>query len=83
MLHSVFANVGAGRSVVVHAFDGGIPDGDKWLIDESCRGGRLDSVGADEGIGFPECRSGDGCPSARTKLLWQSAFRRIYRRYLA
>ncbi len=38
MLHSVFANVGQGRRVAVHALDGGIADGDKALIEESFRG---------------------------------------------
>lgn len=39
MLHSVFANVGPGRSVLVHTLDGGIADADKALMEESCRGG--------------------------------------------
>jgi lipopolysaccharide biosynthesis glycosyltransferase len=39
MLHSVFANVGQGRSVLVHALDGGIADEDKASIEASCRGG--------------------------------------------
>ena len=39
MLHSVFANVGPRRSVLVHTLDGGIADADKALIEESCRGG--------------------------------------------
>jgi lipopolysaccharide biosynthesis glycosyltransferase len=39
MLQSMFANVGPGRSIVVHALDGGITGADKALIDGSCRGG--------------------------------------------
>lgn len=39
MLQSMLANVGPGRSVLVHVLDGGITDAEKALIEDSCRGG--------------------------------------------